>query len=67
MADDLSSQISSAASAPKRMKEGQREVEAHSPKDLIAADEYLQKKDAAAVKKPWKYLFRAKNKPPGAQ
>lgn len=64
MAEDLTNAISDGAEAPKRVKTNAGEAEAHPLPDLIAADRYLQAKEAAARKTSG--LRFAKLVPPGA-
>lgn len=64
MADNLEEEILDNASGPKRAKGDQGEVEQHSLKDQIAADQYLAAKAAAANRK--RGLRFTKLVPPGA-
>ena len=64
MADDLEDEITDNASGPKRVKGDMGEVEQHSLKDQIAADQYLAAKAAARTKK--RGLRFTKLVPPGA-
>jgi hypothetical protein len=64
MAENLEDEIADNASGPKRAKGDMGEVEQHSLKDQIAADQYLAAKAAARTRK--RGLRFTKLVPPGA-